>query len=384
MLTSPDGLFRAGHFARARRGYADVLRTDPGDAHANAQVGRIALLSNAFVTAEKYLARAVELAPGDDALKELLADCYARQYKFARAVPVLRAAGRDAVAEQYAAAGDTPFALRGPRRTEVAFQELDPLPAVEASVNGSAPMRFLLDTAAEPVLTMEAAERARLRAVASTRARDGTETHLGVVRSFQLGSIEARNVPVVWRDVDLPASGTIGMIVLSRFLTTFDYVRRTLVLRRRSQLRALKVEAARHDAEILPLWLAGGRFPCTVGSVNGHGPRLVCLSTGEPGIGVTTSEELATRWGLEFGTARTGSGGAPGRPIVADEVALGGATVRGIPGMVGPLLDDRLGFDTIATFGHEFLKRFALTFDFTGMSLYVTGPSVTTATSVPL
>ncbi|WP_443154309.1 aspartyl protease family protein [Nonomuraea sp. KM88] len=374
MPTLLDSLFRAGHFAQARRGYADILRTDPGDAHANAQIGRIALLSNAFITAEKYLARAVELAPGDDVLKELLADCYARQYKLARAVPMLRAAGRDAVAAQYAAAGDTPFDLYGPRSTKLVFQQLDPLPTVEASVNGSEPMRFLLDTVAEPLLTMEAAERARLRAVASTRARDGTETHLGVARSFRLGSIEVRNVPVVWRDADVSASGTIGMSVFSRFLTTIDYVRQALVLRRRSQLRAFRAESARHDAEILPLWLAGGRFPCTVGSVNGHGPRLVCLSTGEPGVGVTTSEKFATLCGLKFETPRTGSGGGPCYPIVADQVALGAATGRGIPGVVGPLFDDRLGFDTIATFGHEFLKRFAVTFDFTGMGLYVTGP----------
>ncbi len=86
----PDELFKAGRFAEADRGYAEVLRTDPTNAIANAQRGYVALLSNRFSEAESYLIRAVELAPDGQFAKQLLADCYVRQDQFARAVPLLR------------------------------------------------------------------------------------------------------------------------------------------------------------------------------------------------------------------------------------------------------------------------------------------------------
>lgn len=55
----PDQLFKRGEFAAAGRGYRHRLRDDPGNAHAAAQVGYIALLSNRFGVAESFLARDV-------------------------------------------------------------------------------------------------------------------------------------------------------------------------------------------------------------------------------------------------------------------------------------------------------------------------------------
>jgi Flp pilus assembly protein TadD len=54
----PDQLFQDGRFAAADRGYARLLEKDPGDAHAWAQRGYIALLSNRFGDTEQFLGQA--------------------------------------------------------------------------------------------------------------------------------------------------------------------------------------------------------------------------------------------------------------------------------------------------------------------------------------
>jgi tetratricopeptide (TPR) repeat protein len=91
--TDPDQLFQAGWFAAAARGYARQLRQDPGDAHALAQRGYIALLSNQLGPAENFLTEAIQLAPGDTFSRGKLADCYMRQDQLTRAVPLLRQTG---------------------------------------------------------------------------------------------------------------------------------------------------------------------------------------------------------------------------------------------------------------------------------------------------
>jgi tetratricopeptide (TPR) repeat protein len=60
-----DALFKAGKFEQAGRAYEEVLRKDPDNAHAARQRGYVALLSNRFAEAEKYLTMALELVPGD-------------------------------------------------------------------------------------------------------------------------------------------------------------------------------------------------------------------------------------------------------------------------------------------------------------------------------
>src|SRR4051794_41782936 len=72
----PDALFRAGRFDEADRGYARRLHTDPGDPHALGQRGYIALLSNRFAAAERFL---TPLAATDPAARQRLAEAYIRQ-----------------------------------------------------------------------------------------------------------------------------------------------------------------------------------------------------------------------------------------------------------------------------------------------------------------
>ena len=384
-----DRLFKAGQFKEADRGYAYLLRKNPGDAHATAQRGRIALLSNAFEDAEKFLTRAIRLAPDDTFSKRQLAECFVRQDRVARAVPLLRGTGDPsdaAFATQYAGVTGRPYEMGGAQKTSVPFVCVDPLPGVQAAVNGAAPKNFLIDTGATLAFSTETAEQAGLRAVSTSTSHPAGQTlttYHGVMESFQLGEIVLRNVPVVWYDLRMPnlpdgtqPSGVIGTTLLYHFMATMDYANQALVLRRKTatQLRELQAETRRAGADRLPLWLAGDHIPCTLGSLNDYGPRVASLDTGGMGMGVMTTEENAKRARIEidYDHPQTG-GGMTAYPISPARISLGKAIGRNIPGVVGgwPWLQ-LFGFETIANFTHEFFRPRTITFDYAGMSFYIT------------
>jgi tetratricopeptide (TPR) repeat protein len=380
--TDPDRLFQAGWFEAADRGYAAVLRTDPADAQAVAQRGRIALLSNRFGAAEEFLTRALELAPGELLARQQLADCYVRQDRFDLAARLVSPGG--VLAAQYAAMTGPPYAMSGAQATRLPFLGLDPLPHVQASLPGLAPATFLLDTGATFFLSQQAADRAGLPVLASTSGNIGGENvalHHGVVPAFRLGGIELRDVPVSWADLALPRlpdgsepAGTIGTTILYHFLATMDYAGRALVLRRRTaaQRRAFEAAVRRSGAQRLPLWLAD-HFPCTLASLNDYGPRVASLDTGGVAAGVNTSVDNAERAGIAIDHDHPAPG--PTYPIVADRVSIGRAVRRRVRGTAGPSgIDPILGFGTIANVTHEFFTPYAITFDFTGMTFTIEDP----------
>ncbi|NUS13267.1 MAG: hypothetical protein HOY69_18000, partial [Streptomyces sp.] len=379
----PDQLFQAGDFAAAERGYARLWRTDPGNAHAAAQLGYLNLLSNRFAPAEHYLGQALRLAPGDALSRARLADCFVRQDAFARAVPLLP----EAQAAQLSAVTGPPNEVRGAQATRVPFVDLDPLPRVEASVNGAAPGAFVLDTGASGLLlTAEAAAGAGLRAVSSaTSGINGrmVTTYLGVATSVRIGEIEMRNVPVSWADGDALAfpdgvatAGTIGTTVLYHFLATLDYRGRALVLRRRTrtQQRAFRAEAARAALRPQPLWLAD-HLPCTLAKLDDYGPRVAVIDSGGIAHGLDTSAANAERAGLAVDWSHPtpiNGGTATVYPVDVDRMSIGDAVNRHVPGAVGPTpWEGMTRFETLGNFTHEFFKPFALTLDFAAMHLFV-------------
>ncbi|GIG87368.1 retropepsin-like aspartic protease [Plantactinospora endophytica] len=388
----PDELFRAGRFAEADQGYAGILRTDPTNAHATARRGYIALLSNRFGESESFLGRAVELAPDDQFARQLLADCYVRQDQFARAVPVLRAQGNEPYARQLEAVTGTPYQVHGADATRLPFVAMDPMPLVEASVSGGAPKRFMYDTGATSLsLSMEAAEEAGLRAVSTGRGQAGGQTvtmYFGVLDSFRLGDIELRNFPVHWADIDKPTqlgdpqpAGVIGTHIFYHFLTTLDYANQALVLRRKT---ATQLDSFRHEASLagvtpLPLWLAGDHFPFTLGRVNGHGPRVVCMDTGgAAGNCLAMTEATARRLRVRVDYDRPiAVNRIPAYPCYPEEARLGTGVANGAYSVArtSPAAYERLGFDPVANFTHAFFKPYTITFDFSGMRFYLSRPA---------
>ncbi|MFI0898513.1 aspartyl protease family protein [Streptomyces sp. NPDC020983] len=379
----PDQLFQDGDLTAAEYAYARLLRADPGNAHAAAQLGYLCLLSDRLTPAGRLLREALRLDPGDDDAKRHLSQCYLRQNLPAPAGPLLP----PPEAARQAALTGTPYEIRGAQSTRVPFLALDPLPQVSASVNGGASGRFVLDTgAADLTLTTDMAQRLGLKPVAMSQgmiADRTVTTYLGVASSLRLGGIEVRNVPVTWIDGGILAfpdgtvtDGTIGMSVFYRFITTLDYARQALVLRRKNtaQQRALRTEAARAGLHPQPLWLAD-HLPCTPAVLNGYGPRIATMDTGGAGAGVNTSPDNAARaaMAVDWSHPTPINGGAVTvYPATVDRVALGAAVAHHVPASVGPTpWEGMTRFSTIGNITHEFYKPFAVTFDFATMRLYI-------------
>jgi hypothetical protein len=373
----PDTLFRSGDFRGAERGYRARLRRDPGDAHAAARLGYIALLSNRFGVAERYLTQAVRLAPGDVFSLRQLADCFVRQDLLSRAVNPLRATGdaRDAaMAALYVHVTGAPWQVRGAGGAKVPLLTLDPLPQTQVSINQAAPRAVVLDTGATSVdCSMELAREAGLQAVStSTAVLGGREVtvYLGIADSVRVGDLEVRNVPVQWHDSPPlgDSQGVMGTTFFYHFRTTIDYANRQFLLRPKNT-RALAAEGR----NALPLWLANEHIPVTLGRLNDFGPRLVTLDTGGIGRGLDTTVEIAKRAGIAVDLSHPIAGPGPvGYPITPDRISLGDAVGRHVPGIArqNPPGDD-LMFDTIGNFTDLFFRPFAVTFDFAAMKLHV-------------
>ncbi|MEU8365315.1 aspartyl protease family protein [Nonomuraea sp. NPDC048882] len=397
LADDPDQLFKSGHFKRAEQGYRRRLKENADNAQAAAQIGYIALLSNRFADAERFLKRAVSLKPDDEFSLYQLADCYVRQDRLSEAVPWLRKRGELtgsqtdlAHAKLYETIQGTPWQVHGPQTTRIPFLGLEPLPHMMISINGTQPRIFQLDTGATTAgLSMQLAKEAGLEVISESKgSADGQQftMYYGIAKSVRIGDLEVRNAPVHWNEADRPnlpdgteAHGTIGTVHFYHFLTTMDYGHQQFVIRRKTEanLRRFRAEAARLKGDVLPLWLAKDHFPCTLGSLNDFGPRVVTFDTGGPGRGVGTSLDFAERAGIELGEPEQGRGGVR-YPIAPEEISLGKATRRRVKGWAEekPKVGAGMKFDTIANFTHDFFKPFAITFDYTHMNLYITGDSM--------
>jgi tetratricopeptide (TPR) repeat protein len=400
----PDQLLQDGRFDEAERAFKRVLRQDPNDAHAAAQLGYIALLSNRFEDAETFLTKAVTLAPDDSLAQQRLGDCFVRQDQLARAVDPLRASGTPdgaAFADLYArmtSMSGQPWQIDGADSTRAPLIALDPLPFIQARANGGPLRNFGLDTGVTSVAMSKAvADELGLQPVSTWTVGNPGQTftlYLGVLDSLTVGDIELRNLPILWNEFPTPTTpdgtptaGWIGTTLFYHFLTTMDYADQALVLRRktRAQLHQFQVEARRAHAEKLPLWLAGDHVPCTLGSLRDYGPKVVTVDTASVGSGISTTVKIAEQAGIEVDYAHpewvpTPNGLIPAYPIMPDEISLGRAVGHNVRGSALQLAtmpaDELVKFKTIANFSHIFLKPFAITFDYLAMNLYLTGESL--------
>jgi aspartyl protease len=296
----------------------------------------------------------------------------------------------------YAALAGVPYQVRGAESTRVPTVSIDPLPVIEASLNGGPPQPFLWDTGATtPGFTTDLADELGLTAVASKTGVDGdgvsATLYFGWLESFRIGEIEARNLPVSWSDLTRPAPpggpkpvGALGTVFFSHFLTTLDYQGLGFVLRRKSEagLRQFQAAARREGYRPLPLWLADTRedwthFPCTLGSLNDFGPRVVSTDTGGQGRGIETTVPIAQQAGITVDyNDPVPANGQLYPSISPGKISLGDAVGTHVLGVVRPQQPgsgpNGFQFQTIGNFTHEFFKPFAATLDFGGMNLYVT------------
>ena len=398
-----DDAFKAGKFADAEKAYGQVTADDTKNDAPCVRLGEIALLSNRFSEAEKWLKKALEIRADDAVAKTLLAETYYRQDDFEHAAEFLKTPGTGEFParahfsslnyEKLASfKGLTPYQLSGPGdAVRLKFVRMDPLPLVTVRINGGKEVVFFVDTgSAELGLDTEFAKELGLplwasKDVGTFAGGQHIETFHSKIDSIGLGDWTVKNVPVqvlglraLSPMLGVPrVDGVIGTIFLYHFLSTIDYRAGELALQKRTpqNVRKLWVAMGRKSVSA-PFWMAADHFMVGWGRVNALPPTLFFLDSGLAGAGVNLPESTlkAANIALEKSNSEQGQGAAgtlESIPYVVPDVSFGGVAEQQVNGLWdGPLFwEDGLGFHIGGMIGHEFLRTHAVTFDFDGMML---------------
>jgi predicted aspartyl protease len=398
-VETADTLFKAGKFADAEKVYARVEAANRSNYQATLRLGNLALFSNRLADAQKWLEKARALKPGEAAPQALLAEVFYRRDDFAAAGSLLRAIGQESKARQLATIkGRKPYRIEGRGdRTSLKFVMTDPLPLVKVRVNGGKEVNFFIDTgAAETILDPEFAYELGVEQVGSDKGRfaGGKEATVGHGRidSLALGGWVVKDVPVAilnTRSFSEPifrgnrVDGVLGTVLFYHFLTTLDYPREELTLRRKTRDNVAQVERALTNKTVtIPMWMAGDHIMVAWGRIDGGKPVLLFVDTGAAGVGIVLAESATKEEGIKLledeATEGIGGGGKVKTvPFMVKDLSLGEVQERNVRGAFhGPFpLEHAFGFRIAGIVSHSFFRPYALTFDFDGMRLLVQRPS---------
>jgi hypothetical protein len=393
---SADQLFKAGKFVEAQAQYTQIAADRPNDYHAVFSLGRIALLSNRLDDAERWLTSATTLKPDEIDPRVMLAEVYYQLDDFRKAAAALDGIdvrNNQLIISQYPAldvallqsfAGQTPYELSGSGGTTVVkFLQTDPLPLVSVQINGGPEVTFFIDTGGS-VVTLDK-DFAKELGVPQLGTIKGTfsggqtaEVGLGRIDSIKLGQWNVQNLPVgilPLRQLDLGGghqiNGLIGTTLFYHFLATMDYPNGQLVLRRKNTRGQPRFAEASSDSITVPFWIAGDHFMVAWGQVEDLPPSLLFVDSGLVGAGTKLAQSVIKAAGitLEQDKAETGAGGGGALtivPYVAKRVSLGKVQEENVQGVFdGPFpWENSFGFFLAGMVGHEFLRPYAVTFDF--------------------
>lgn len=388
-LKQSDVLFREGRFAEADVGYMKVLKADSKNLKALLKRGYIALLSNRFTEAKRFLSQAARLAPENLGPKVLLPEVFYRMDEFEQAALLFRAIGREAVAKKLESFQSTvPYQLAGPEETRLEFVMTDPLPVVKVRLNDSEPVNFFIDTGgAELILDAEFAEEAGVTEFGSETVSPELELGHGRADTLTLGEFVIKNVPIHILNIrqfseifgGMRIDGAIGTVLLYHFLATLNYPEDELILRRRNRkvLKNFEQEATRHKAIVVPFRMAGDHFIVAWGTVNKTRLMLFFVDTGLAGKAFTAPESTLEEAGIHPDVSKASEGltiyGKEQEiPFTVDELTLGEAAEHDLEGVAMSFpLEYAFGFRIGGLISHQFFRRYALTLDFTDMRLFL-------------
>ncbi|MHA1367296.1 MAG: tetratricopeptide repeat protein, partial [Candidatus Heimdallarchaeota archaeon] len=122
--------FNAGDFQSAEKSFLEIIKKDPKEFQALVLLGNLALLSNRFEEAEKWLHKAAKTEPTEPAPHALLAEVYYRQDNFLKAAQHFREYGLNDLAERLESFKDSkPYKIVGDKeKFVVKIKQVDPLP----------------------------------------------------------------------------------------------------------------------------------------------------------------------------------------------------------------------------------------------------------------
>lgn len=391
-LEYADSLFKAGEFARADDIYIKLLSEEPDSFKALARLGNIALLANRLDDAQRWLTKAIELKPEEPSPKALLAEVFYRRDDFQQAAPLLRAVGREAMAEKLESFRHvTPYDIEGSVEiTNLKLIVTDPLPVVRVQVNNSESVNFFIDTGgAEVIVDTELAKEVGVvqfgSAIGTFAGGKQAGFQHGRAHSLTVGDFTIKNLPIHIMDVrrfsqpiffGRQVDGIIGTVLLYHFLATINYPEGQLTLRRKTEqnLKQVGQEAIEQGWTVVPFWMAGDHYTVAWGTVNNSQQMLFFVDTGLAGGGFTCPESTLKKVGIKLqeNLTREGIGGG-GRvkvvPFIVEELTLGDAREQYIQGLYTENfpLENALGFHVGGLISHGFFKHYALTLDFSKM-----------------
>jgi predicted aspartyl protease len=404
-IDSADRLFQAGKFSDAGKLYSQIVTQNPKEYSATLQLGRIGLLSNRLDDAQKWLEKAIALQPGNADPKIMLAEAFYRRDDFQKAAASLKGvevSSNKLIREQYPTLnvamlesfkGQTPYELKGNGgSTRVKFVKTDPLPLVNVRVNGGKEVTFFIDTGgSEVTLDTEFAKELgvpQFGAVQGTfSGGQHTQVQLGRIESLTIGDWTVKNVPTAMLPLRQLSeglgvkqiNGIIGTTLFYHFLVTMDYPKGELVLRRKDtkSLEEFKAQSSGKRVTV-PIWMASDHFMVGWGRVETLPPTLLFVDTGLVGAGVKLAESVIKEAGikLEENKATEGAGGGGTLKIVpytVHQLSFGDIKEENVPGLYdGPFpWQYMFGFHLAGMVGHDFFKRYAVTFDFQNMQIFL-------------
>ena len=385
-------MFAAGKFNEAEPIYMQVSASHL-DAYVSARLGHLALLGNQLKEARYWLTRACELEPESTSTRALLAEVYYRADDFANAARQFRGLRRDALAQKLEGfAGLTPYELDSPAAVAIVpWTASEPLPVVQAWINGQK-ANLIIDTGAgELVLDQEFARAADVIAGEVEQGsfaggRSGLVRH-GRVDTVTLDAFNVHHVPVQIVEIETlfapffpqtPVHGIIGTVLLYHFLPTLDYPGRALVLRTVTPSEGADTEPRATGAEhaLVPFWLAGDHYMVAWGTINQMYSTMIFIDTGMAGAAFAAPRSTAQGAGLRLarGLRETGFGGGGAVrtvPFLVDALQLGRVCQRHLNGMMLDAfpLERQFGFRIGGLLAHDFFRQYVVDIDFARMTL---------------
>ena len=403
-IDSASRLFQAGKFAEAGKLYSQLVTQNPKDYSATLQLGRIALLSNRLDDAQKWLQKAITLQPGNVDPKVMLAQAFYRRDDFQKTATGLKGvdvSSNKLIIDQYPTLnvamlesfkGQTPYELQGTgTSTHVKFVKTDPLPIVNVRINGGKEVTFFIDTGAS-VVTLDT-EFAKELGVPQFGAVQGTfsggqhtEVKIGRIESLTVGDWTVKNLPTAMLPLRQLSEGfgvkqidgIIGTTLFYHFLTTMDYPRGELVLRRKDAKNLEEFKKSPGKKVTVPIWMASDHFMVGWGRVETLPPALLFVDTGLMGAGVKLAESVIKEAGIKLDESKATEGAGGGGtlkivPYTVHQVSFGDIKEENVQGLYdGPFpFENSFGFHLAGMVGHEFFKPYAVTFDFQNMQIFL-------------
>jgi predicted aspartyl protease len=243
-----------------------------------------------------------------------------------------------------------------------------PIPVIPVSVNGGPPLRFLLDTGGQNVITPDAARRAGMQVVGGGTVGGAgaalAKTQYASARTVTIGGSEMRNQPFIVLDLDkIPFDGIVGYEFLARFAVRIDFVRARLWLAndaREFSSAGVEVPFALDD-----------RQPQIDGALDGIAGTMTIDTGSESAVDVNApfvqAHDLRTRYhAVTADTSMVGVGG-PIRAYAAhaDELRLGALKIADVPLLLTEASAGAEANPTVAAnVGMRILGRFGLVFDY--------------------